>query len=492
MKLSARFSAFFLAALAVVLIGFSLTLYFLASGYLYRQLDERLNAALDTLEGSIDVEPGGLEWEPQERRILLGTESDVESVRWAVLTLNGTVIDRSANRPAKGFAAWRPAQWPVDPPDGTALGDTPDWRMGGRRLLLEDLLQLGRGHEEDDGPENDIEYPALIILAGLSPEPIAANLRHLAFALAGISLVLWLICAALGSWLGRRALAPVSRMAAVVREMTAAQPRERIPSPGTHDELEQLSDAFNELLGRLHAAIERERRFAGYASHQLRTPIAGLLTLVDVLRRRSRTADEYAEGLGQIHDETLRMRQVVESLMFLARSDAEAMPLEFESLELGGWLRAQLERWSGHARATDIQLEVVDEPLLIKTHSALLTELLDNLLDNACKYSEPGKPIVVRAMLSSHQVRLVVQDQGSGISPEDLPHLFEPFYRSSEALRQNRRGVGLGLAIVRRIAKTLGATMEVDSKLGQGASFVLSFPEAAAAKRALGTDAITR
>jgi signal transduction histidine kinase len=87
---------------------------------------------------------------------------------------------------------------------------------------------------------------------------------------------------------------------------------------------------------------------------------------------------------------------------------------------------------------------------------------------------------------------LVVQDQGSGISPEDLPHLFEPFYRSSEALRQNRRGVGLGLAIVQRIAKTLGATMEVDSKLRQGASFVLSFPEAAAAKRALGTDALTR
>jgi signal transduction histidine kinase len=274
--------------------------------------------------------------------------------------------------------------------------------------------------------------------------------------------------------------------------MSAAEPRERIPSPGTRDELEQLSGAFNELLGRLHAAIERERRFAGYASHQLRTPIAGLLTLVDVLRRRSRTTDEYVEGLGQIHDEALRMRQVVESLMFLARSDADAMLLEFETLELGGWLRVQLERWSEHARAADLHLDTSDEPLPIKTHSALLTELLDNLLDNACKYSTPGKLVFVRALLSNHQVRLVVQDQGGGISPEDLPHLFEPFYRSSETLRQNRRGAGLGLAIVQRISKTLGATIEVESKLGQGASFVLAFPEASVVKRTLDADALAR
>src|SRR5690606_14986295 len=97
MKLATRFSAFFLAALAAVLAGFSLTLFVLASRHLHSQLDERLNAALDTLEGSIDVELGGLEWEPQERRILLGTESDPDDVRWVVLTLEGAVIDRSAN-----------------------------------------------------------------------------------------------------------------------------------------------------------------------------------------------------------------------------------------------------------------------------------------------------------------------------------------------------------------------------------------------------------
>lgn len=480
MKLATRFSAFFLAALAVVLVGFSLTLYFLASGYLYRQLDERLNAALDTLEGSIDVEPGGLEWEPQERRILLGTENDVESVRWVVMTLNGTVIDRSANRPPQEFASWRPAEWPSNPPDGTALGDVQGWRMGGRRLLLNDLLQLGRGHAEDDGPENDIEYPALLLLAGLAPEPIAADLRHLAMALTGISLVLWIICAALGSWLGRKALAPVSRMAAVVRDLSAAEPQGRIPSPATHDELEQLSGAFNDLLGRLHSAIERERRFAGYASHQLRTPITGLMSLVDVLRRRPRTPDEYVEGLGQVHDEAVRMRQVVESLMFLARSEADALPLELESIDLGDWLRTQIERWSGHERAADLQLAISDEPLVIKTHPALLTELLDNLLDNASKYSEPGTPVTVRANRGNHQVRMIIEDQGSGIRGEDLPHLFEPFYRSSDALRQNRRGVGLGLAVVQRIVKTLGATIDVQSEPGKGSCFQVSFRESVA------------
>lgn len=385
MKLATRFSAFFLAALAVVLVGFSLTLYLLASRYLHRQLDERLNAALDTLEGSIDVETGGLEWEPQDRRIVLGMESDVDDVRWVVMTLSGAVIDRSANGPPDELSAWRPADWPLEPPDGTALGDIPGWRIGGRRLLLEELLRLGRGHAEDDGVENDVEYPALIILAALDPEPVAADLRQLALSVVGISAVLWIICAALGSWLGRRALAPVSRMAATVREMSAGEPRERIPSPGTHDELEELSAAFNGLLGRLHSAIERERRFAGDASHQLRTPLTGLLALVDVLRRRPRTIDEHVTGLDQVHNEAVRMRQIVESLMFLARSEADALPLEMETVELAGWLQEHFERWRKHDRAVDLQLKILDAPLVVKTHPALLAELVDNLLDNACK-----------------------------------------------------------------------------------------------------------
>lgn len=474
MKLATRFSAFFLTALAAVLVGFSVSLYLLASNYLYGQLDDRVAAGLDVLEGSIDVEPGGLEWEPAERRILIGAEHDAESVRWSVLTLEGKLVDQSANGPPPGFADWRPEGWPTDPPDATVFGDSGVWRMGTRRLLLEDLLRLGRGHPKDDGGENDIEYLGLIVLAGLEREPAVADLRSLATTLAVISLGLWLACAGLGRWLSRNALAPVTQMAEDVRQLRVTD-AELISLPGTGDELDDLAAAFNELVVRLREAIERRERFAGDASHQLRTPITGLLAQLEVLRRRPREASEYAAGLDEIQGEALRMRQIVESLMFLARSDADALPLERENIDLAEWLPKQRERWQSHARAGDLRLELTGGECVVAVHSGLLGELLDNLTDNALKYSQPAQRVTWRVESDAGDVRLIVADEGPGIAAEELAHVFEPFYRSPKARAENRRGVGLGLTIVQRIVKTLGARIEVTSAAGQGTRFAVTF-----------------
>ncbi|HEX5445190.1 MAG TPA: ATP-binding protein [Pirellulales bacterium] len=479
MSLAIRISAFFLAALALLLVGFSVVIYSAASVRMQRRLDERLNAALDALEASIDVERGGLEWEPQDLRILLGTESDVNGVRWLVITPGGALIDRSVNSPSATFPDdWRPDKWPTDPPDGTEFGGAGDWRMAGRRLLPEQLLRLRREHPEDDGPPDEVVYPELLLMAGLSGAPIEADLRQLAAMLIGTSLALWSLCAGLGYWLSRRALAPVVRMATAVRQMSVAEQAGSIALPNTGDELDDLALAFNGLLSRLHGALERQRRFAGDASHQLRTPLAGLLSLVDVLRRRARTVEEYAGALDQIRQEAVRMRQIVESLMFLAHAEADALPLARETLDLSCWLPEQLKRWESHSRGGDIACEVEEAPLTIAAHPSLLAQLLDNLIDNACKYSEPACPVKVRGGRDGRQVRIAVEDQGSGIAEADLPHLFEPFYRAAQARQQNKRGVGLGLAVVQRIAETLGASIRVEHRKPRGTRFVVTFPEA--------------
>ncbi|HLH28310.1 MAG TPA: hypothetical protein VKW77_05310, partial [Acidimicrobiales bacterium] len=142
MSLATRLSAFFLVALAVVLAGFSATVYLLARTYLLGQLDERLQHALETLEASVDIEPGGLEWEPADRQMTLGVETGPDAVCWVVRDERGALVDRSANAaPARFPTDWMPATWPARPADGTALGARPGWRLAARRLQLEDLLK---------------------------------------------------------------------------------------------------------------------------------------------------------------------------------------------------------------------------------------------------------------------------------------------------------------------------------------------------------------
>ena len=166
--------------------------------------------------------------------------------------------------------------------------------------------------------------------------------------------------------------------------------------------------------------------------------------------------------------------------MFLARADAEAELPNLERLDLAAWAADHLRTWSGHERAADLHLEGHDnDPLWTRAHRPLLGQLLDNLLENACKYSEPGTPITVRACREPGTVVLVVEDLGCGIPAEDLPHVFEPFYRAESARRLGRAGVGLGLAVVQRIATSHGGTIMVESEAGRGSRFVIRLPRAA-------------
>jgi heavy metal sensor kinase len=446
-------SAFFLGALAVVLAGFSLTLYLLARTYLHRQVEERLTAALDTLDAAVEREPDGLDWEPNERHLTLGQDAAADQVRWAVDD-GGTPVDRSANLgPDESLIA--------EPSAGSET-----WRVLQRRL------------EGDlSSPLAAQKHRALVLTVGLSLDPVRDTLRTLAVTLAGLSVALWLLAALLGQWVARRALAPVTRMAHAARVMTPTDNEQRLPSPGTGDELDDLHRAFNDLLCRLHEAFERQRRFTGDASHQLRTPLAAMLGQVEVALRRPRAADEYREALARVRAQADHLRQIVEALLFLARADAEAQLDGLAVADVAEALPALVGRWSAHARAADLRTQVVgDGRFAARVQLLLLGQLLDNLVDNAFKYSDPGNSVVARLRREGDAVALDVEDVGRGIGREDLPHVFEPFYRSAESRRRGLLGVGLGLAMVQRIAAVLGGRVVVKSSEGAGSRFTLSLP----------------
>src|SRR5262249_51255839 len=140
----------------------------------------------------------------------------------------------------------------------------------------------------------------------------------------GLSLTVWLVALFVGRALCRRALVPVRRMAASAADMDAADLGRRLPAAGTRDELDELSKAFNNLLDRLQESVERQQRFTGDASHQLRTPLTAILGQLEVALRRQRPVEEYEQVLTTVRQKAEHLRRIVESLLFLARADAEA------------------------------------------------------------------------------------------------------------------------------------------------------------------------
>jgi signal transduction histidine kinase len=318
------------------------------------------------------------------------------------------------------------------------------------------------------------------VAAGARLGPLESDQLALAGILTIVSLGLWSAAAIVGRYLGKRSLAPLVAMAAAARAMPFADGHSRLPSPGTRDELELFASSFNGLLDRLHEALERQKQFTGQASHQLRTPLAGVITAIEVARRRDRSAAQLEQVLDRVHDDALRLWRVIESLLFLARADAEAGLPDLERIDLTSWIGEHLARWSEHERAPDIEFRADpdhgNEAVVVRAHAGLLAQLLDNLLENACKYSASGAEITIRAHADQAWGYLTVADRGRGIAADDLSRVFEPFYRSSESARRGDAGVGLGLAVVRRIATSVGGSVSVESEPGRGSRFVVRLP----------------
>jgi signal transduction histidine kinase len=207
---------------------------------------------------------------------------------------------------------------------------------------------------------------------------------------------------------------------------------------------------------------------------------------VDVALRQDRSRDEYQQTLVRVQRQGQRLVQIVEMLLFLARADADAELPDLEVIELGTWLCEHVSRWSSHERAADLHVETPSSDfarwespvagVLVRVHPMLLGQLLDNLLENACKYSDTGTPITLRVAAREGTAVLEVEDRGLGMAEADTPHLFEPFFRSSAVRRLGVEGIGLGLAVAKRIATAMGGNIEVHSRLGSGSLFRVAFP----------------
>jgi signal transduction histidine kinase len=475
MSLAGRFTFLVLGILALVLAGLASAVQIGAWTHLDRQVRDRSSAALAVLEAAAEIHPDGVEWEPRERLLSVGQEGGANRLRWMVFDAQGRRIDASPNLGEAELTAWVPH---LDRSEslvrvGGRRGGA--WHVTQRRLAPERLpASRGSALRGEAGPaETDASIHPALILAVFAPlGPMERTLARLGWFLGTVSLGLWLAAALACRRLSRRALRPLHAMVRSARDLDATDTGWRLELPGTGDELDELGRAFNDLLMRLRTAYERQRRFSGDASHQLRTPLTVLIGQLEVALRQERTVDEYRRVLRTALGRALHLGRIVEALLFLARAEAEAGLPPGESIELNAWLQGQLVE----ATPPEFALHTGGDPLWVRIHPPLLEQLLANLLENARTHGRSEGPISVESYPDGDGAVLAVEDRGPGIAPEDLPRVFEPFYRRESASSKARAGVGLGLAIVQRIATAYGGTVEVRSEVGRGCRFEVRLP----------------
>lgn len=284
------------------------------------------------------------------------------------------------------------------------------------------------------------------------------------------------IAALIGWWISSRALRPVNQVTAMAREISDGDLSRRLNLHLPDDEVGRLASTFDVMIERLDRMVKRQRQFTADASHELRTPLAAIRGQVDVALRQPRDPESYRHTLASINTQLERMTRLVEALLMLARSEAGALTLEEEVIELHTLVDMAQEIAEPLAAQKGLVLNVERGPRgAILGDEALLIQLLLNLTDNAIRYTNQGTVTVGWDVISENAL-IYVRDTGPGIAPEHLERIFEPFYRVDPS-RSAVRGTGLGLAICRWIARSHKGEVYVESRgPGEGTTFTVVLP----------------
>jgi heavy metal sensor kinase len=282
-----------------------------------------------------------------------------------------------------------------------------------------------------------------------------------------------------GYWLSSRALRPVDRITTEALSIGVQNLSQRISVPRTGDEIERMARAWNDVLERLDTSVKRIRQFTSDASHELRTPLALIRATSELALRRDRDPEDYRSFLRQIELEAGQMTALTESLLTLARADADGLGITMQPTDMSALAHSVVEQNGAFAAGRGVTLNAVTpaRPTDASADPSAIRRILLILVDNALKYTSAGGCITVSVVDDVHQVTLSVEDTGEGIPAEALPHIFERFYRADPA-RGSGSGFGLGLSIAQAIAQAHASSIGVTSTPGAGSRFQFSLSKA--------------
>jgi heavy metal sensor kinase len=283
----------------------------------------------------------------------------------------------------------------------------------------------------------------------------------------------------LGWALAGGAIRPVNLVAQTARDITGSNLSMQIPLRGAGDELDHLIDSFNRMTARLHQSFEQTRRFSTDVSHELRTPLTAIRGQLEVALFTAEAPEQYRDAMVNALEDVEKLSSIVRALLLLSQAESGQLALQKAPLDLSEVARDVVDQFQIPAEERRVTLSATLAPeIILAADHTQMERMISNLLSNAIKYTSAGGAVKVRVGLADAVgwVQLVVEDTGMGIPAENLPHIFDRFYRVRNANTSAVQGLGLGLSFVAWIVEAHGGRIEVASTVGEGTRFTVLLP----------------
>lgn len=316
-----------------------------------------------------------------------------------------------------------------------------------------------------------------IIQVGSSLEEVEEILRSLIYIFAIGIVASVVIASAIGWFLAKKALSPVAGITNKAQSIGAENLDERIPINGPMDEIGSLAATINEMIERLEESFKRIKQFTGDASHELKTPLTVLKGEMEVALRGKPDPDYMREVLSSSLEEIDRMSIIVRNLLDLAKIDVEKEASSKVEVCVDNVLSERFEQLKRVALDRGVELDILrNKPATVCGDPVRIGQLFYNLIDNAIKYTPGGGKVELSCGVESGQAVVRIRDTGIGIAEEDLPYIFDRFYRVDKARTRDAGGAGLGLSICKEIVNSLRGVIDVESEAGGGTTFTVILP----------------
>jgi signal transduction histidine kinase len=324
-----------------------------------------------------------------------------------------------------------------------------------------------------------------VVAVGLFTDRLDANLARLAWLLVTVWLAGVMLTGFLGYVLASRALEPIERITHRAAAVVRGDFETRLDPPATDDEIGRMTRLLNEMLDRLHGALEANRRFAADASHELRSPLTAMAGEIDVTLKRQRSAGEYRETLEVVRERLRELSSLTENLMLLARAQEHSRDGVLKEVPLTPLVAASIERLSASAGPRGIRFRLDGFPdLVVYGDPRLLARVLDNVLENAVQYNRDGGDVVLQGHVDEASpdaweacsAVISVTDTGPGIPRDEWTRVFERFHRLDQSRSRRTGGAGLGLSICEAILSLFRGSIRIIDSSPHGTTFEIRLP----------------
>jgi heavy metal sensor kinase len=316
-----------------------------------------------------------------------------------------------------------------------------------------------------------------LLVVGASMRQVDDALRSFLKALA------WLIpsgvlLAAIASWfMAGKALQPVAELSKAAGEIAVTSLDRRLPVRGTKDELDQLAAEFNDTLARLEKAVGEMKQFTASISHELRTPLAVLRGEAEVALMQASSPEQYRRVLSSQLEEFEKLSRMINQLLTLARAESGDVAIAHEPVNISNMCRSLAEQLEPVAASKDVSLSWNCSPdVMLQGDASWIERIILNLADNAIKFTRPGGHVSMNVTRNGNNAILEVADDGIGIAPDAVSHIFERFYRADPSRANRADGAGLGLSLVKWAVDQHRGSVQVESIPGNGTRFVVKLP----------------